>query len=302
MKKTIYSFLLPALLAPMAVSSTEKLDPERLERLERRFGKLATVEESQPANLPELPPEPTEEEEDNSWSLFDRETETVPPQLQRRQAPRMPQSEPDENGWGWLHAEVVAEQQKRAAEQLALDEAERQTPEEDWRSYIMSEEDIQKEVALRLQQEASLLIPKKEPEKINPLKQLPQYKAMGKDYLSPAQKMLSPEYNRERIERLQKEEKVRNQAINRFSTEHQQPSAVSKPYGRSADSIFRELRRSSTLPRSSSIAPQLTQPTSKYPDASQPKTIRDLKKLPSLNERDPFEETFPKARRSIWDD
>ncbi|MFC1467617.1 hypothetical protein ACFLQY_02860 [Verrucomicrobiota bacterium] len=266
-----YTFLLASLLAAFSAGAKEP-DPARLKRIKRRFGKLVKVEESRATGVPELPREPELEEEEEGWSLFGRTDETLTaPQPQRRVVRRAPRTNKKEAEWGWLHAEVVKEQEKREAKRSALTEASRLSADEARRSSFMSEADIQREVALRLKQQPSLLTSKEDPYKPNPLKQLPQYRAMGKDYRSPAQKMLSPEYTQSRLNQFKKKEKKPSSFSTSTFSSQQQPSV---PYGKTQTATGTGTQR---------------------------RSIRDLRKLPSLRQ-DPFAEQFPKVRRSIWDD
>jgi hypothetical protein len=301
--KTIYIYSLTALLAPIVASSAMELDQERVKRIEQRFGQLENVEEVHAANLPQLPSEPTEDEEKNSWNPFG-ETEdltslpTSAPLMQPRRVMRRAQAPTDETGWGSLYGEVLADQEKRAAAQLALDEANALT-EDPWSASTMTEEEIQREVASRLKMESSILDRHQDPDKVNPLKQLQEYKAMGNDYRSPAQQMLSPDYTQARIAQMEEQRKQSQPEPTPFTPFQslQQSSNGSTPYGQPNDSY------STTRPTSSSLTSQTTttQPYQNSTATTQP-TMQDLKRLPSLSEADPFEERFPSARRSIWDD
>lgn len=304
--KMILTLLLVAGLIPR-IGSAEELDTERIKRIQQRFGKLVKVDDSQADGLPDLPADPSEEEEEG-WSLFGQDdapmaNPTRMQPMQRRQMSRTAQSAQEKStGWGWLHDEVTAEQEKRSAEMAAIEEAALQEESAFQSSAALSEEEIQREVALRLQQEPALLIPKDEAEKLNPLRQLPQYKALGQDYRSPAQQMLRPDYNRNRLTQLKMNTESQTSPT-RFKTptfpSTAQTSGLSTPYGQTPSS-FNDLRKSSALPRASTL--KLPEKSSSTSYTQQNRTIHDLRKLPSLDEEDPFAEKFPKVRRSIWED
>lgn len=306
--KMTYTLLVATLTAQLGAAA-EELDQDRANRIGRRFGQLVKIEESQAADAPELPVEPDPNEPRESWNLFGANDEPMSqpmaaPQMQRRPISQLPTKDKNDTGWGWLHAEVLQTQEKREAELLAAKEVADLSAEQAWRPSAMSEEDIQKEVALRLKQEQILRVPKDDATRLNPLKQLRQYNAMGEDYLTPAQQMISPDYARKQLESRKKIEKAEpSRFVAPALSGSQLSGTITAPYG-ATPSTFGELRQSSALPRASSLTPQLTPSTStmRKPSYETPKrTIRDLRTLPSLQEQDPFEKKFPEVRRSIWD-
>jgi hypothetical protein len=152
-------------------------DPERLQRIQQRFGQLQNAETSTPADLPRLPIE----EERPGFSLFgsdsDAELETGgamtgPAGLRRPRPQRRAAAEPKKNwlvpaagenpeesdaesGWGWLHDQVRREQRQAEQEQLAQQEELRrreslELEEGNIFNPNLSEEDIQAMVNARI--------------------------------------------------------------------------------------------------------------------------------------------------------
>jgi hypothetical protein len=290
--------LICAVSIPLA-GRAEELDLERMKRLERRFSGAVRVDERTVADAPELPVEPEEEEEqgETPWGLFGSKEEPISPsapavarpQVVRR---RVPQEKTE--GWGWLHEEIVRERELQAtAEAAALEAAGAASEVPDWRSSIMSEEEVAAAVESRLKNDSIYSNAKVPEEKLNPLKLLKPYKAMGSAYRSPAQKMTSPEYVRAQMEARKAEQETAASAV--------QFGAGLKPYVTEAPGSVAATPSFSL--RNPSLEPQISAPQKiKVDDRYRPRntSIRDLKKL--RIDDDPFLNDMLQPRRSIWDE
>jgi hypothetical protein len=294
--RMLYTVLICAVSIPMSGHAEER-DLERMKRLERRFSGSIQIEESTLADAREIPLESNEEQETEKRGLFGSKEELMSPSVPA--APRAPVvrrrvSQEKTEGWGWLHEEVVRDRASQAAVAAAeLEAAESTSDLPDWRSSMMSEAEVAAEVASRLKVDSTYSGSRIPEEKLNPLKLLKPYKAMGSDYLSPAQKMTSPEY-------------VRAQMEARRAEQEKAVSAV--PFGAGVKPYMAEAPgAAATTPsfslRAPSFEPQVsvqTKPT--VADRYKPRntSIRDLKKL--RIDDDPFQNDMLQPRRSIWDE
>ncbi len=286
-----------------------EVDQERLNRIERRYGKFVAVKQSEAIDAMELPTEEILEEE-NGWNIFNKNESLEADQLitprNNRQVIRRNNQTEDEGAseWGWLHEQVLTKQtEKREAAEEALAKAEAERAKAIWQSTITSESEIQRQVAERLQNEQNLFYSNQNQDepKTSPLRQLNEYSSVGQTYKSPAQQMLSSDFTKQRLEQMRADrEKVNSQPNFQKYSQTTPNSGINTRYN--TQNQFSKNLNSPINQRgigNNNFNNQQTKSINQ--NVVEKPSIKNLKTLPSIHDEDPFDRDNTQIRRSIWD-